>query len=356
MAEAGAPGVEPTQEDTGPGQAAGAPKPPLKPLPKIPRVHDGLPTWAELPDDFRAKYKDKTKRVKAYARLFCFYGIGDSAGQWMRDFINNGALWCEMVVYEYKGHGTREEEDFDQSYEERVEDAWEAVSPALEQQAKGGSAEGCPWAIYAHSAGCVMACSIAAKARAEFGIEPTCVFMVDQAPPNVPFLTDEGYELMCKGAKPLESSFDWMSVWCPDKARTKGKGKLADQIYERWSYGMRILEDFYRTSEEAYHTFHCPLYVFCGYVAYVPPAEEAKIIAQREAKFPKEKRKGQPTVGEISAVVLDDYHKWKRWTTGPCEFFHVQSPHHEIWYHLDTDTKLWQLFLQHSGVTPDLLK
>jgi len=315
-----------------------------------------LPTWADLPQDFRDKNKDKTKRVKAFARLYCFYGIGDSAGQWMRDFVNNGALWCEMAVYEYKGHGTREDEPFDQSYEERVEDAWEAMRPALEQQAKGGPAEGCPWAIYAHSAGCVMACSIAAKARAEFDLEPTCVFLVDQAPPNVPFLTDEGYDLMCKDGKPLESSVDWMTVWCPDKARMRGKGKLADQIYDRWSYGMRILEDFYRTAEEAYHMFHCPLYVFCGLVADMSPQETRKVKAQREAKRPKAKRTGLPAVGDISAVVLEDYHKWRNWTTSSCEFTNVRSPHHEIWYHLDTDTKLWQTFLALSGVTADLLK
>mmetsp|Transcript_10110 Transcript_10110/g.31843 ORF Transcript_10110/g.31843 Transcript_10110/m.31843 type:complete len:320 (-) Transcript_10110:118-1077(-) len=314
------------------------------------------PGRAELPEDFRLKNKDKTKRVKAFARLFCFYGIGDSAGQWMRDFVNNGALWCEMAVYEYKGHGTRDEEEFDKSYDERIEDAWEAIRPALEQQAKGGPAEGCPWAIYAHSAGCVLACSIAAKARAEFDLEPTCVFLVDQAPPNVPFLTDEGYELMCKGAKPLESSFDWMSVWCPDKARTKGKGKLADEIYERWSYGMRILEDFYRTSEEAYHKFNCPMYVFCGHVAFMPPAEVKKIKEQVAAKKPKKKREGLPSMSDISAVVMDDYRRWSNWTTGSCEFIPVASPHHEIWYHLETDTKLWQVFLQLSGVTPDLLK
>lgn len=323
------------------------PRQPLRVLPKIPRQHDGLPTWADLPQDFKDKNKDKTKRVKAYARCYCFYGIGDSAGQWMRDFVNNGALWCEMAVYEYKGHGTRDEEEFDQTYEERVEDAWEAMRPALAQQAQGGPAEGCPWAIYAHSAGCVMACSVAAKARAEFGLEPTIVFMVDQAPPNCPFLTDEGYELMCKDVPKLESSFDWMTVWCPDNARAKGKAKLADQIYARWSYGMRILEDFYRTADEAYHKFNCPLLVFAGAGLKFSPKND---------KHKKVKRKRLPTVEEISAITWDEYTTWTKWTTGPCDFAEVPAAHHEIWYHLDTETKFWQEFLKLSGVTPDLLK
>mmetsp|Transcript_24996 Transcript_24996/g.70412 ORF Transcript_24996/g.70412 Transcript_24996/m.70412 type:complete len:346 (-) Transcript_24996:11-1048(-) len=327
--------------------------PAVKILPKIPREHDGLPTYHDLPDDFRDKVPNKTKRVKPYARLFCFYGIGDSAGQWMRDFVNNGALWCEMAVYEYKGHGTREEEEFDASYDDRVDDAWEAMEPALQQQVPGGPAEGCPWAIFAHSAGCVMACSIAARAREKLGLEPTVVYMVDQAPPNVPFLTDEGYELMCKEGKPLESSFDWMTVWCPDKARSRGKAKLADQIYDRWSYGMRILEDFYRSAEEAYHVFHCPLVVFIGGGALMQ-REHAK--KGHKKPTPPKKRVGLPTVEEISTVTYEDHLKWKRWTTGTCQFFEVPAAHHEVWYHIETDTKLWQTFLGLTSITPEHLK
>lgn len=325
----------------------------LRLLPKIPRVHDGLPTYLDLPEDFRLKNPDKTKRVKPYARLFCFYGIGDSAGQWMRDFVNNGALWCEMVVYEYKGHGTREEEPFDDSYEERVDDAWAAVQPALEQQVLGGPAECCPWAIYAHSAGCVLACSIAARARAILGLEPTCVFMVDQAPPNVPFLTDEGYELMCQGAKPLESSFEWMSVWCPDKARMRGKGKLADQIYDRWSYGMRILEDYYRSAEEAYHTFHCPIYVLYG----AGNAISKGISGCQEGSTTRTmKRTGLPTMEDISAIRSEDFLKWEKWTTARCSFVEVMAAHNDVWHHVDAQKTLWQEFLKLSGVTHDLLQ
>jgi len=230
------------------------------------------------------------------------------------------------------------------------------MQPAFEQQAKGGPAENCPWAIYSHSAGCVLACSIAAKARKEYGLEPDCVFMVDQAPPNQPFLTDEGYELMCNGSRPLRATDDWMKVWCPELQRAKGKGQFADNTYERWSYGMRILEDFYRTAEQAYHKFHCPIYVIAGMVAFQDEAAERKIQEQRKAGKPKKPRQGLPEMYDIMAITKDSYFKWESWTTDKCEFIPVRALHHEIWYHLDTDTKLWQKFLEHSGVTPELLK
>lgn len=268
----------------------------------------------------------------------------------MRDFVNNGAQWCDVVVYEYKGHGTRDEEEFDKTYEDRAEDAWESLLPAFQQQSPGGPAEGCPFAFYCHSAGTVPTCLIAARLRKELNLEPTVVFIVDQAPPNVPFLNAKGYSLMCKDTpSDLESSPEWMKIWCPDISRMKGKNKLGDEIYSRWSYGMRFLEDFYRKAEEGFHIYHCPIYVFVGITREMTQAayksgQMNKVAAEQWKEFLK-----------ISSVTREDFYKWKNWTTESCEFVDIVASHDSIWYHPEADLKLWQEFLRLSGVA-DVLR
>merc|ERR1719382_1204947 len=68
--------------------------------------------------------------------------------------------------------------------------------------------------------------------------------------------------MMCDGVGELESSWRWMNVWNPHICPMRGKNELGDEIYSRWSYGMRLLEDYYRTPKEQLHIFRCPLYVF----------------------------------------------------------------------------------------------
>merc|ERR1712151_124445 len=148
---------------------------------------------------------------------------------------------------------------------------------------------------------------------------------------------------MCKGDVPLRSSPDWMWVWCPQIAPMKGKNKLGDQIYERWSYGMRILEDFYRNAEEAFHKFHCPLYVVVG-----SPAFELEKRFKSGRMSEKETAWYLPFSSIRGISSRDSYYKWERWTTGTCEFIEVDADHASIWYHIETETKLWQAFLKLS--------
>jgi len=297
-----------------------------------------------LPDEFQTRFKDPSKGIKPFARVFCFYGVGDSAGQWMRDFVRTGAVWCEMVVYECRGHGTRGEEPFDATKEETADDAWEAMRAAFEQQVPGGPAEGCPFVFFCHSAGSVTACMVAARLRSELGLEPTGVFIIDQRTPMCPFLSDHGYEVMCRGVGPLESSWEWMQIWNPQVCPMKGKNELGDEIYARWSYGMRILEDFYRGCTEQFHTFNCPLYVFVG----LPIFYEQTMYESGEMS-PEQKAKREPWYRVAHRYDRADFEKWKEWTTSSCELIGVQAGHFEIWYHPDTQVKFWQEFLKLSG-------
>merc|ERR1712066_396529 len=95
-------------------------------------------------------------------------------------------------------------------------------------------------------------------------MEPTCVFMIDGAPPIFNFNLDEGYELMCKNAEPARSSAEWMAAFFPDKVKMKGKNQLGDHIYERWSNGTRIAADFFTSAQDCFHVFHCPLFAVVG--------------------------------------------------------------------------------------------
>merc|ERR1712137_745080 len=161
---------------------------------------------------------------------------------------------------------------------------------------------------------------------------------------------------MCRDAAALESSSDWMTVWCPDQAQIRGKGALADQIYNRWAYIMRLLEDFYRAADDVFHKFGCPVYVFIG-----TGESQSRTAAEERSKKENRREKASaeatlPTAADISAVTYADFLKWSDWTSCDCEFFEVSASHSEIWCHLDADTKLWQTFLSFTGITPDLLK
>eukprot|EP00444_Apocalathium_aciculiferum_P069065 CAMPEP_0183581982 /NCGR_PEP_ID=MMETSP0371-20130417/148793_1 /TAXON_ID=268820 /ORGANISM="Peridinium aciculiferum, Strain PAER-2" /LENGTH=54 /DNA_ID=CAMNT_0025792695 /DNA_START=25 /DNA_END=186 /DNA_ORIENTATION=- len=41
---------------------------------------------------------------------------------------------------------------------------------------------------------------------------------------------------------------------------------------------------------------------------------------------------------------MEDFHKWREWTTSSCDFVEVYSNHGEIWYHLETQKTLWEEF------------
>ena len=159
-------------------------------LPLAPRGNTkALPTIFDLPEKIQDKFA--FRRKKPYARMFCFYGIGDSAGQWM-NFVDTGPSWCEIIVYECRAHGLRADEPWDRTYEERAEDAWEQLLPAFSQHARGGIVQGAPFALYCHSGGVVPLCLLAQRLRVELGLEPTVVYVADQRPPNMPFLNDRG--------------------------------------------------------------------------------------------------------------------------------------------------------------------
>merc|ERR1712154_79556 len=105
---------------------------------------------------------------------------------------------------------------------------------------------------------------------------------------------------------------------------------MGDQIYARYSFGARALQEFMMRCDSCFHIFHCPLYVFI---------ETSWSLALG-------------TFGPTDPRTLADVYKWKHWTTGSCEFIAVpESDHYSIRFHPEVELKLWQEFLRLSGVS-----
>jgi len=313
------------------------------PLPKMPRDPDSgaLPTFGDLPASVQKKYKDKHAKKKdklqPRLRLFIFYGVADSVTDWM-DFLMGAPLWVEAAVYEYKYHGTREG-TFETSVEERSEDAWEAIEPALRQHAKGGCIEGAPFTLLAHSSGCQLLILLARRMRQKLNLEPCHVFIVDRPPPSTRTLSDVGYRTLCK------DNIEFFKAFQPDIVnyiRNSDKNEIAAKHATRWSEGMRIAHEF--RCREAAHSFRCPLTVFIAQQLY----ELDKVFKSEGASWDEQRKKDHykrclvvnSAPESCSEWDEKDYKHWAKWTTGPCEFKPIAGANHVTVRFHDEDT-IW---------------
>eukprot|EP00747_Dinoflagellata_sp_TGD_P001181 gnl/TRDRNA2_/TRDRNA2_101621_c1_seq1.p2 gnl/TRDRNA2_/TRDRNA2_101621_c1~~gnl/TRDRNA2_/TRDRNA2_101621_c1_seq1.p2 ORF type:complete len:182 (-),score=34.06 gnl/TRDRNA2_/TRDRNA2_101621_c1_seq1:342-887(-) len=155
----------------------------------------------------------------------------------------------------------------------------------------------------------------------------------------MPFLNLKGLELARRDPEAF------IHIWTPNVGRmyvNGGKKGLCKAICERWTIGLLQLEEFYRSCNEAFHRFRCPVFVISGATAKDPPDpnaipdEATKMWLRTKADIswqPKEK-------GGMAA----ENKFWTRWTTGQVEYLEVDAPHDEIWFHTDTEIWIWRTF------------
>lgn len=326
-------------------------------LPLIPRPNPkALPNLVDLPESIQASFR--VRKQTPYARMFCFYGIGDSAGQWMR-FIDDAPSWCEVIVYECKAHGIRFKETWDRTYEERCEDVWENMLPAFKQHARGGECEGAPFAIYCHSGGIVPMTLMCQRLKFELGLEPTAVYVADQRPANMPFLNEAGLKLA------TEDPVAYIHIWQPPVGKqfeTGGRSGAGKLILERWTIGLLMLEEWYRWCREngehpdgfrdkgVYHVCDCPIFVFSG-TGFAKFSADAEKGADHIKSLPAETRKWLREKDAIAWQIPDgetgegEMRSWDKWTTKEVTYTYVEAAHDEIWYHFDTEQPLWRSFM-----------
>eukprot|EP00428_Durinskia_dybowskii_P087413 CAMPEP_0170434296 /NCGR_PEP_ID=MMETSP0117_2-20130122/42970_1 /TAXON_ID=400756 /ORGANISM="Durinskia baltica, Strain CSIRO CS-38" /LENGTH=130 /DNA_ID=CAMNT_0010694131 /DNA_START=41 /DNA_END=429 /DNA_ORIENTATION=+ len=80
------------------------------------------------------------------ARLFLFYGAGDSVGAWLT-FLQSDKLpeWLDVAIYESPGHGQRKEEEVRRCLAESAREAYDMVADVLKAYAAWSvwTSEGC---------------------------------------------------------------------------------------------------------------------------------------------------------------------------------------------------------------------
>merc|ERR1740121_2279849 len=100
------------------------------------------------------------------------------------EFATAAPEWCEVAVYEPRAHGFRADEPWDFTLEERAEDAFHIMRPALATHARGGVSEGAPFGLLSHGVGGQLLTLVAQKMRRELSLEPLVVFANDSPPPS----------------------------------------------------------------------------------------------------------------------------------------------------------------------------
>jgi len=306
-------------------------------LPPIPRTI-ALPTLADLPEKRAAKYQDKTRDPRV--RLFIFYGVADNFVEWL-PFITEAPEWVEVAVYECKAHGVRDSEPWDQSMEERLEDAWLALLPAMEEHARGGCVEGAPFAFFVHSSGAQLMTLVCQRLRQRLSLDPAAVFIADRSPPNIRAISDYGHRLLRQEPVKFFEHFN------PRAAKLHGKGNpVSDAMYERWRCGMLLTQE--HVCEEKYHVFDCPIYVFIACAIFELDKlynKGAKSGVSPEALEQHKKRCLVVQSAKDSEADWDlrQYGMWRRWAaSGKADVQRVMCDHSECRFHPEVQEKLWK--------------
>eukprot|EP00428_Durinskia_dybowskii_P064577 CAMPEP_0170363488 /NCGR_PEP_ID=MMETSP0117_2-20130122/4881_1 /TAXON_ID=400756 /ORGANISM="Durinskia baltica, Strain CSIRO CS-38" /LENGTH=258 /DNA_ID=CAMNT_0010617953 /DNA_START=113 /DNA_END=889 /DNA_ORIENTATION=+ len=156
-----------------------------------------LPSRADMPTYLPTVTMEERPPQGVRARLFLFYGAGDSVGAWLT-FLQSDKLpeWLDVAIYESPGHGQRKEEEVRRCLAESAREAYDMVADVLKEHARGGSIEGAPFAFAGHSMGAQVAAEVAMLVKRQLGLEPICFFAIDRAPPHLKIYTEEGERLL----------------------------------------------------------------------------------------------------------------------------------------------------------------
>lgn len=313
-------------------------------LPKIPRGETlAFPTFNDLPESRRKmlmkQYEKKKDKREPRIRLFVFYGVADSVSDWA-EFMVHAPVWVDIAVYECKCHGVRETEPWDASMETRLEDAWEAIQPALEQHAKGGSIEGAPFAFLVHSAGSQLVTLLARRVRHKLNLEPSDLIVLDRPPPNIRAISDVGYRMLCEDPKKF---FDHFNPNIVGYMKTMDTNKLSARFVDKWQKGMHITQE--HRCRESYHMFRCPIYAFVATEAHGidETFRAGKMDEQQKEQHVKRALVTQSVPDSRADWDKDQYDLWSKWTTGGCEVKHILTDHSSLRFHDEAQDVIWAI-------------
>lgn len=290
------------------------------PLPAAPR-NKWLPDFRNLPEKLRGDYRVSTAHGRCpLIRLFVFYGAGDSYPFWC-PLVRDAPAWVELAVYEWPGHGTRADEPRVPQLDDLVADAMDGLWEALSQHAKGGCAEGAPFAILGHSIGVQLAVGVAERARTALGLEPSAFFALDRPPPSYPGTSPEGGRML------RESPARFVEIFNPQAHRLSLSGSdVGSRMKQMWMDDLQFLN---HTKNEGFHYFRCPLVVFVALENWANDSAEAKAKMDREAKRHHDELDFIHHSSAGSSALWDRkcYDDWRKWTVEDCRLIDLDLNH-----------------------------
>jgi len=167
-----------------------------------------MPRDHRLPLDENALANYSNPDRKHMLRVFLFYGPGGAADMYTA-FMYKSPKWMELAVYEMPGHGRRYEEPLAANLDELAEDAFQAIKPAMDEVKAEGPLEGGPFAFIGVSIGTQLLTLVAKKVAMQCSIEPSCVVMMDRAPPQYPLFSETGLEKLKSDPNAVLKAVNW---------------------------------------------------------------------------------------------------------------------------------------------------
>jgi len=292
-----------------------------------------LPSRQDLRKYLEPLRLDIVETFNTRLRLFVFPGAGDSVASWVQ-FVNQVPSWIDVAIFERTGHGQRSLEPFAETLVEDAEEAFRALEAVLAAHAKGGSFEGAPFALAAHSMGCQVMMEVALRLKQRMGLQPVAMFPIDRGAPHIPIYTEEGYRLLC-----LDEPLEFFEGFNPTVYRlmlkpNRNESKDTQRMIEMWKRDLRLCQE--HLWPEGHFIFNCELHVIKAMRNFAIDA--SKKALPEEAERVREINCRITNSGPASAAPWshESFDAWAQWTTSKCSVHSVDADHIGVKLHPTT--------------------
>jgi len=308
--------------------------PPMRNIQRPKSQH--LPSTRDLPAYFPKMQFKELDASGIRARLFVFYGAGDSVAAWA-NFLTSLPDGLDAAVFECPGHGQRSKEDIPDSVLDQGKEAFAEVSEVLKDHAKGGRLEGAPFAMLGHSMGVQVLLEVALLLKRNLGLEPKCIFAIDRGAPHLPLYNEEGYRLLC-----LDEPEEFFEGFNPMIHRmmlrpSRHQEKETERMIRMWQKDLKRAQE--HLWPEGHHIFHCDIHVFRAMGNFFLDSElkDGKAIAPEAKRVHDILCKITKSGPESSSIwSWGSYEEWKHWTAESCRVHNIEADHVSIKDHAKT--------------------
>mmetsp|Transcript_96979 Transcript_96979/g.230677 ORF Transcript_96979/g.230677 Transcript_96979/m.230677 type:complete len:351 (+) Transcript_96979:33-1085(+) len=271
-------------------------------------------------------------------RLLCIHGAADSyAADWCV-LENEAPPNIEVVCHEFPGHGHRDLEPLCSTLDELVDDCFEAFREAMDTGA---------FAILAHSIGALMAIKMAKRARAELGVEPVFVIMLERGAAQHPLFTERGAQWL------REEPVGFFEFWNPMiyKLYKSAPPEVGERTLSMWAKEQIMDQD---AIEVGYHSFKCPMLAmgaelsWHSWVKLEDLSDENKklMMNKHEVGAYMVEKDGKLFQGHFPEWT---YKGWQDWTEHPagCRILQCKGANHmDVKLNEDFNQELWKALKQ----------